>query len=135
MALAHAGWVRNYSGQPRQAIEALQRSIRLSPRDPMLYRPQAALSFAHLMLEEFEEAIAWGLRAVEGNPNYTVTYRPLACALAHTGRVEEARAVVGRLSTLVPDLSLQHLVENEIFKHSGRLDFILDGLRKAGVPQ
>ncbi|HEX2134940.1 MAG TPA: adenylate/guanylate cyclase domain-containing protein [Microvirga sp.] len=134
-ALAHAGWVRNYSGQPRQAIEALRRSIRLSPRDPMLYRPQAALSFAHLMLEEFDEAIAWGRRAVEENPNYTVTYRPLACALAHTGRLEEARGVVRRLSALVPDLSLRRLVENEVFRHSGRLDFILDGLRTAGIPE
>jgi adenylate cyclase len=134
-ALAHAGWVRNYSGQPRQAIEALRRSIRLSPRDPMLYRPQAALSFAHLMLEEFDEAIAWGRRALEENPNYTVTYRPLACALAHTGRLEEARGVVRRLSALVPGLSLRGLVENEVFRHSGRLDFILDGLRTAGIPE
>jgi adenylate cyclase len=135
LALAHAGWVRDYIGHAREAVEALQRSIRLSPRDPMLYRTQAALSCAHLLLGEFEDAITWGRRAVEGNPNYTVTYRPLASALAHAGRVDEARDVVARLSKLVPDLSIRTLPEQIVFKHSGRLDLILDGLRKAGVPE
>ncbi|HUE44842.1 MAG TPA: adenylate/guanylate cyclase domain-containing protein [Aestuariivirgaceae bacterium] len=135
IALAHAGWVRSYLGQPREAIEALQRSIRLSPRDPLLFRAHAALAFSHLLLEEFDEAIAWGTRAIEANPNYTVAYRPLASALAHAGRYEEARTAISRLAALVPGLSLRRLPETTTFKHSGRLELILDGLRAAGVPE
>ena len=68
------------------------------------------------------------------NPNYTVSYWPLASDLAHTGRLVEARAVVSRLSALLPNLSLRSLPEVIVFKPSGRLEFILEGLRKAGVP-
>jgi adenylate cyclase len=135
IALSHAGWVRDYLGQPREAIEALERSIRLSPRDPALFRAEAALAYAHLLLGEFHEAITWGRRAIEGNPNYTVTYRALASALAHAGQLDEAGAVVARLTALVPDLSLRGLPEVTVFKHSGRLELILDGLRKAGLPE
>jgi hypothetical protein len=85
-------------------------------------------------LGEFDEAVMWGQRSVEGNSNYTVAYRALASALANAGRVVEARAVVERLSALTPDLSLRALAEATVFKHSGRLEIVLNGLRKAGVP-
>jgi adenylate cyclase len=135
MALGHAGWVRNYLGQPRDAVTALERSIRLSPRDPTLFRAQAALACAHLFLGDLEEAILWGRRAVEGNPQYTVTYRTLISALAHAGRIEEAHAALARLAALLPNLSLRMLPEHTVFKHSGWLDCLLDGLRKAGFPE
>ena len=135
MALAHAGWVHNYLGQPNEAIQALERSMRLSPRDPTLFRTQTALAFAHLFQGEFEQAISWARRAMEGNPNYTVTYRALACALAHAGRLHEAQAVIQRLATLLPDVSFRTLPERAVFKHSGKLDLINEGLRLAGVPE
>jgi len=134
VALCHAGWVRTFLGQPREALEALGRAIRLSPRDRMLFRTEAALAWSHLMLKEFEEAIAWGYRALEGNPNYTVAHRALAAALALVGRRDEANGIVQRLGALTPDLSLASLPEHIVFKHSGRLDLILGGLRAAGVP-
>ena len=39
LAFGHAGWVHNYSGQPRKAIDSVNQAMRLSPRDAMLYRP------------------------------------------------------------------------------------------------
>jgi tetratricopeptide (TPR) repeat protein len=135
MAFCHAGFVHNYLGQPAAAIEALERTIRLSPRDPTLFRAQAAFACAYLFLGQFDAAIDWGRRAVEGNPQYTPSYRQLAAALAHGGHLDEARNVIARLRALVPDVSLATLPERTIFKHSGRLEFILDGLRKAGLPE
>jgi adenylate cyclase len=119
LALAHAGWVRAYLGLAREAVEALRRSMRLSPRDSMLFRTQGALSYAYLLLGQFEDAITMGRASIEGNPNYTVPYRSLASALAHAGRVDEAQAVVARLKLLVPDLALRTLPELVVFKESG----------------
>ena len=135
MALMHAGWVRNYAGQARQGIEALERSIRLSPRDPMLYRAHAARAFADLLLGELEETISWGLKAIEENPNYNVTYRALASAYAHAGRFHEAQNMVERLSALVPGINIRGLPEHGVFSQSQRLDYMLDGLRLAGLPE
>jgi adenylate cyclase len=135
MGLMHAGWVRSYMGRPREAVDALHRSMRLSPRDPMLFRAQGALAYAHFLLREFEQAITAGKQAIESNPNYTVPYRAVASALAHTGRIDEAREMIARLTVLVPDLSLSTLPEVVVFRHSGGLDLILEGLRMAGVPE
>ena len=135
LALAHAGWVHVFLGQPRRGIECLERSLRLSPRDPMMYRTQAAMSYAFLLLGDLVNAVAWGERAVEGNPNYMVTYRPLIAALAHADRVEEAHARLARLLELVPGITIRTLAEQTVFQRSGKLDYILAGLRKAGFPE
>lgn len=135
LAWAHAGWVRNYLGEPDEALEALERSMRLSPRDPTLFRTQAALACAHLMRGDFEHAMTLARRAIEGNPNYTVSYRMLAAAQAHAGRIQDAQATIDRLVALVPNVSLRALAEMRIFAQSGRLEMIIDGLRKAGVPE
>jgi adenylate cyclase len=135
MALSSAGWVRAYLGEARDAVAALERSIRLSPRDPMLFRAYGALAYANFLLHEFDQALAAGKRAIELNHNYTVSYRAAAAALAHMDRVEEARELVARLTELVPDVSLSTLPEVNVFKHSGGLDLILEGLRRAGVPE
>lgn len=94
---------------------------------------QSGLAFAHLLLEEFEEAVRWGRRALDGNPNYTPTYRALACALAHLGRIDEARGVARRLLDLVPNFTAE--LEKTLFRRSGKLPLILRGLRLAGLPE
>ncbi|SJM34349.1 putative integral membrane protein [Mesorhizobium delmotii] len=131
-ALANAGWVRCYLGQAEQAINNFERSVRLSPREGTLFRVESGLAFAHLFREEFEEAVIWGRRALAGNPNYTPTYRALACALAHLGRIDEAKGVGQRLRDLVPNLSAD--LERVLFRDSGKLPLILSGLRLAGLP-
>jgi adenylate cyclase len=133
MALSNAGWVRCYIGQAVDAIDDFERVIRLSPREITLFRVQTGLAFAHLLLEEFEEAVSWGRRALDNNPNYTPSHRALAAALAHLGRVEEARAVGTRLLALVPDFTPFN--EKRLFRKSGKLPLILEGLRLAGLPE
>ena len=121
-------------GQPREAVDVLRRSMRLSPSDPMRFRTQTALGWAFVLLEEFDRAIEEGQRALESNPNYTATYRLLASELARAGRVDEARDMVGRLFVRMPNLSLLTLPERIGFKQSGKLELIIDGLRAAGFP-
>jgi adenylate cyclase len=122
-------------GQADAAISAFEQSVRLSPREPMLFRAQAGLAFAHLLKGEFETAVMWGRRALDGNPNYTPAHRALASALGHLGRTEQGRAVVSRLLELVPGLTIKRASEQTRFRNSGCLSMILDGLRLAGLPE
>jgi tetratricopeptide (TPR) repeat protein len=135
LVLSHAGWVRTYLGHADEAIRDFQRSIRLSPRDPMLFRTQSGLAFAHLVKSEFADAATWGRQALEQNPNFTPAHRALASALGHLGQIEEARAVVKRVLNLVPDLTVTSFSEQSLLRYSGRLPLILDGLRLAGLPE
>jgi tetratricopeptide (TPR) repeat protein len=104
----------------------------LSPLEVTLFRVHAGLALAHLLLEEFTDAVAWARRAIEGNPNFTPGYRILAAALAHLDRIDEARAVAQRLLALMPEFNTE--IEKFVFRHPGQLAMYLDGMRKAGLP-
>jgi TolB-like protein len=67
-ALSHAGWVYDYLGQPHRAVEALQRPLRSSPRDPTLFRTYTALTYAHVLLGEFDQALLRAVRPFEVIP-------------------------------------------------------------------
>jgi len=101
----------------------------------MNFRTEVALAWAYFLSEDFDQAIIRGRRALESNPNYTATYRLLGSALAHAGRLDEARDMVERLSRLMPNLSLHTLPERIGFNQSGKLDLIVEGLRIAGLPE
>jgi TolB-like protein len=132
IAHSHAGWVRCHLGRPREAIPCFERVMALSPLEVTLFRVHAGLALAHLLLEEFTDAVAWARRAIEGNPNFTPGYRILAAALAHLDRIDEARAVAQRLLALMPEFNTE--IEKFVFRHPGQLAMYLDGMRKAGLP-
>ena len=67
-------------------------AIRLSPRDALLNRWQAIAGYAKDYLGRYEEAIAWQRRSLDADPNNVPAHLHLAIALAHLGRLEEARA-------------------------------------------
>jgi adenylate cyclase len=135
LALNIAGWVHLYLGEAAVAVMMFERAMRQSPRDPTIFQSYAGLSWAHLFQERFEDAELWAQRAVAEKPNWTTSLRSLAAALGHLGRVGEARAVIERLRALVPDETITSYAPYTRFRSSGRLPLILEGLRKAGLPE
>jgi TolB-like protein/DNA-binding winged helix-turn-helix (wHTH) protein len=134
LAYQFSGWVRSYSGQARAAVQDLRRAMELSPRDPAQFRVLGGLAFAALLDGDPEAAADWGRAALRLNPRYTPAHRALAAALGHLGRRDEAAAVVEQLRTLVPGLSVSGFARVSLYRFSGRLDTITDGLRAAGLP-
>jgi len=134
-AFSNRGWLKAYLGQPADSIASFHEAMRLSPRDPTLFRTYAGLCFAHLVDEDFDNAVVAGRRAVEGNPNFVPAHRALTAALAQAGHHDEARKAVARLLLLVPDLTVQGFADESVFRQSGKLDVILHGLRSAGLPE
>jgi adenylate cyclase len=127
--------VNGYRGEPAIAVTLFERAMRLNPRDPMAFNTYAGLSMAHLLQEHFEDAVSWGQRALDESPSFSGSHRSLAAALAHLGRIEEARVVVAQLRALAPDETLTKLAATAAIRFSGRLPLMLDGLRKAGLPE
>ena len=133
-AQTFAGWVRSYLGQVEAAVADFEHAMRLSPLDPTMFRTYAGLAFAYLLQGRFSEAVVWGQRGLAENPSFSPTHRALAAALAHLGRLDEARAVVAKLREIVPELTIGKFARETQFKHSGRLSLLLEGLRRAGLP-
>jgi TolB-like protein/DNA-binding SARP family transcriptional activator len=141
-ALTHAGWVHGYLGEAAIAVTMFERSMRLSPRDLTMFRTYGGLSYANLLQERFEDAVLWARRSLDENPNYTPSLRLQAAALGHLARVGEAHAVIARLRALVPDETITSIAawSTSLAAWSkkpggGLLPLVLEGLRKAGLPE
>ena len=117
------------------AVTMFERAMRQSPRDPTVFSTYAGLAFAYLLQERFEDAVMWARRSAAGRPNFAAALRSLAAALGHLGRIGEARAVIERLRALAPDETITSFAAWAPFRPSGRLPLILEGLRRAGLPE
>ena len=134
-ALVYGGWLRTYDGDAATAKAHFERALRLSPLDPNAYRTYAGLAFCYLFLGQFEEAVSWARKAIHQNPKFTSTHRVLAVSLAHAGRLDEAHEVVAQLQALVPGLTVTRYGKETRFRYPEYFELLMDGIRKAGLPE
>ena len=103
---AHAwmgrGFIHARRNQPEAAIEAIERARRLSPFDPYTSFYAFNIAAAHLAARRFEQAIEWAERALHDQPRLVSAMRAKVVALAHLGRLDEARAELSRLLAIDP---------------------------------
>ena len=96
-----SGILRLWAGQPDLAIERVETSLRLSPRERMT-QPLSILGQAYFFKRQFDEALAKLLLAIQDNPGFPGPYRHLSACYAHMGRLDEARAIISRLRAITP---------------------------------
>jgi adenylate cyclase len=124
------------AGKVEEGIEKSIQAERVSPRDPLLWSALVIRGLASNLLERYEEAIDYADKAsqIPASSGYW-PHALKASALAQTGRVDEARAVLRRAIDEKPDLSIGFIAGTLPTKHEGGLQPYLDGLRKAGLPE
>ena len=120
-----SGLLRVFAGQPDLAIEHVETSLRLSPRERM-GQPLSVMGMAYFFKRQFDEAASKLLLAIQDNPGSPPPYRTLAACYAHMGRLDEARAIVARLRAITPlvvpsDLPLRNPEDRELFLSGLRL--------------
>jgi len=138
---AALGWmVRGFihavgRNQPEPAIKALERALRLSPFDPLGFVNATWLAQAYIAARRFEEAVEWADRALHNQPRFIVAVRAKIVALAYLGRLDEARAELGRMLALHPGLTIATLLPTTVSFDPEYAKFALAGLRLAGLPE
>jgi adenylate cyclase len=115
-----------WAGQPDLAIEQVETSLRLNPRDRR-GNYNWPIGIAHFFARRLDEALAKLLVAVQDTPAWPWPYRGLAACYAHMGRLDEAREVIVRLRTLTTELLPRHLP----FRKPEHRELFLSGLRLA----
>jgi TolB-like protein/DNA-binding SARP family transcriptional activator len=120
-------------GESEKALEHFESGWRMNPQDPK------ALTFtgmcaAHFFARRFEDCIAWGRRAVGEAAGANIARRHVAAALAHLGRIKEAKAEIAQVLKHQPNSSLARSRLSS-FRHEWMYDLYLEGLRKAGLPE
>jgi TolB-like protein len=121
-----SGVLRLWAGEADLAIEHVETSLRLSPRE-RVGTPLSVIGRAYFFKRRFDEAAAKLLLALHDNPGVPTSYRFLAACYAHIGRLDEARAIVARLraitSLLVPS--------DPPYRNPEHRELYLSGLRLA----
>jgi adenylate cyclase len=120
-------------GQPAKAIEIAKAQMRLDPFHPH-FAPLIA-GIAYYLLKEHQEAQRWLQEATGRAPNHQYGHAFLAAAYAQLGRVEDARAEAAEALRVNPQYTIGTQKRVSILKRSEDSDHLVDGLRKAGLPE
>jgi adenylate cyclase len=122
-----------FTGRPEAAIPQIDQALRLNPHDPGAWTFLWLKSHALTLLHRYDEALIWAKKAVQ-RPNATIwAFTGEAVALAHLGRIDEARAALNQALAIKPDLSSDFFRSVILWKDSAHLEHYTDGLHKAGL--
>ncbi|MCV3206362.1 adenylate/guanylate cyclase domain-containing protein [Mesorhizobium sp. YC-39] len=130
-----SGWVNAHSGRPLVAIEHFHRAMRLSPVDPEKGIALSGIGMSYLMLERYEEALAWGERALREMPNYGSSHRVVIMALVKLNRPDEAQAAARRLMEAFPTYTLGLQRQINPWRDKVFAERYVEALGIAGVPE
>jgi adenylate cyclase len=130
-AWINRGWVYKIAGEPEQAIQSFERSIRMSPVDPHVHHSLVGMAQAFIELGRFDEAVLAGKKAQRQSPSWSVPYRCLASAFAHLGRDADAREAAARLLEIDPVTISAWIARGG----QSNAKLLTEGLRKAGLPE
>ena len=132
LAWSSRGHVFRIAGLPEEAIRSFERAIRTSPVDPRLHLMFVGMGMAFIELRRFDEAIVAGKKAQRQNPSFPPASFCLASAFAHLGRDGEAREAAARLLETDPAFTISARMGRRRQSH---LKLLIEGLRKAGLPE
>jgi len=140
LGAAHAwtGQAKITMGRAEEAEAHLNEAFRLSPNDAVAFIWTHIRGLAKLHLGANEEAVALFRRSVDASRNYPLNHFYMAAALANLGRLDEARAEVKAGHALAPNYSIARflsMAESDNPTYLKQRERILEGLRKAGVPE
>jgi TolB-like protein/class 3 adenylate cyclase/Flp pilus assembly protein TadD len=137
---AHAaiGVAKVFIGRGEETEAHINEALRLSPRDTYAYLWMFIAGQAKLVVSSDEGAVTILRRAIESNRNFPLTHFFLAAALAHLGRVNEARAAIQAGLALDPTFTIPRFrgsPPSDNPTYLAQRERICDGMRKAGVPE
>jgi adenylate cyclase len=140
LAVAHnyIGQIKVFLGRANEAAQHTLRAIELSPRDPQLALWYYQLALTYIHEQRYDEAVEWGRRSMQVNPNLRYPYRVLSAALALSGRVDEARTVAAEMLSRYPKETVKAFLTREPWPNSvyrtGQ-EREIEGMRLAGIPE
>jgi adenylate cyclase len=115
-----------------QGLAALQASIRLDPRDPLLAWHLNRVAIAHYFTRDYQAAVDAARRVIRLYPDFPLIYRWLAAALGQMGRVDEAREALDNAIEIGGGSFDMYVRQRVPWHRAEDYEHMLDGLRKAG---
>lgn len=137
-ALAHGNMAAAlaFGGQPDAAIEAVERSLRMSPRDPFNFAYLHFAGVGYFAAERYAEGVACEQRALRERPNFPPALRCLAACHVGLGQIGEARDAIAEVLRLAPQSSIKRDVYGQVaYARDQDRERFAAALREAGLPE
>ena len=110
IALAGRGYALLLNGEADEAVSALEKALRLSPRDPIRAEFQYRVAMGHFLAGRYEDAVEWGLTAADTNPR--LPWPPIhAAAMQRMGRTDTARQALVDFNAQHPGFAPDHILQ------------------------
>ncbi len=127
----YLGMALVFAGRAEEAVHPLEKAIRLNPCTPSHYSHTLAL--AHWYLNQYDEAIRWGQKAIERSPEDQLSNAVLTMCYSSAGRDSEARTQAEKLLKINPKYCVKSQ-GGDRFKDAEANKRFRETLIKAGVP-
>jgi TolB-like protein len=140
LASAHAviGIFKIHVGHPEETESHVLEALRLSPRDSAASYWLMFVGISKMLVGQNDAAVAWLRRSIESNRNNPMSHFHLAAALALLDLDEDARSAPRDGLALNPQFTVARYEgawRYQNFDYSAGRQAILEGLRKAGLPE
>jgi adenylate cyclase len=106
----YGGTVNAFEGKGDAAVAATRRAMELSPLDPQRYYFESLGATAELSAHQYVNAERLARSSLALNRMHPSTWRVLTIALVSQGRMDEARAALGKMRQLEPQLTVNKYV-------------------------
>ena len=135
-ALGHMvyGWALGRAGEFDEAVTETARALRMSPVDSFSGFYTSIHGLALLSARRFEEALPHLRASVAALANFPGHYNTLISCCGHLGLMKEAQGFIAIRERMGPPLRLS-VLSGHINDRFANKDLLLEGLRKAGVPE
>ncbi len=123
----------NASGRSQEALGAIEKAKRTNPNFPFWYLFNLGLAQFNLM--RFAAAAENFRKVIERNPIVPWPRRWLLATYGHLGLLDEAKWQISELQALDQRITIKEIMKVTRERDPTHTSLLLDGLRKAGVPE
>jgi len=131
---AMAGCALVFGDDPEAGLAHIERAMALGPLDPSLFSHLTVAGYAHLFSGRAELAAELAERSLALNAEWDSTYWVLTAAYIQLDRLPEAQAAVASLLAVSPEATTTKYRKILPIRKRESLEMVLEGLRRAGLP-
>lgn len=135
-AWSRSGWVAIYQDEPDKARERFERSLALSPLDPLAFNQRIGLAMTYGYKGEYARSAQLLQEVLNKHPHVTWAYRQLAFVSVMAGDLVTAREAMKKLRAAHPAATIALMKRAHPSRHTPRVfNVMVDAWRRAGLPE
>jgi TolB-like protein/cytochrome c-type biogenesis protein CcmH/NrfG len=133
LAQGYYGLALSYCGHWEEGDVAVQRALRLSPRDPFSAIYCGIAAYAQFVGRNYDEAMRFSREAIRQRSDFVGAHRVLTAAAGMAGHKETGSTALQELRRAQPNISLAWIATEMPMGREVDKEHYLEGLRRAGL--